>query len=126
MFLPLLISLAHLHTVSATYVDLIKFREQCQVKYERADGWSGPYNVECTYISGDELNFATGTLQYLTSSIYAVVFWAPNQATIIKLNDTGLYGLTAYTGCINAVAPQHTGTDQTDRTWRVCQSGIPC
>jgi len=109
-----------------------EYREQCQVKYQSAEGWSKSYNVECIYISGDELNFATGSFQYPSTSVYAVVFWQPHEASVIKLDDYGLCSLLVHDGCINTLTRQHSGTDQANRRWRVCQfdrfafSQVPC
>ena len=81
------------HNIDAGYAE---YREQCQVKYQSAEGWSKPYNVECIYISGDELNLATRFFQYNSTSVYAVVFWQPHQASVIKLADYGVCSLQVF------------------------------
>ena len=49
-------------------------------------GWSKGYRVEASVMKGSELNRATKSYDYKSYSTYAVIFWAKDQGTIIKLN----------------------------------------
>lgn len=87
-------------------------REKVCVKYETEYGWSKGYKVEGTILKGSELNSRTGTYNYQSYSTYVVVFWAEDQASILKLAH--YYGSIPVTGV--------TATDQRNRSWKVSTS----
>ena len=79
-------------------------------KYQTQNGWSDPYQVQATIEDGSELNAATSSLNYQAFSKYVVIFWAQNQASVIKLDNAfGLY------------AAYQEGIDQEGRHWQVAQ-----
>jgi len=105
---------------------LAAYREPCRVSYETEDGWSRKYDVECTYMTGFELNTATSTFNYQGFSTYAVVFWSQNQASVIRLTNTFFCGMETSDGCVTSFSTVR-GVDKPGRTWKVClQDQIFC
>jgi hypothetical protein len=101
-----------------------EYREPCTVVYT-ATGKS--YRVTCLYVSGFELNQATTSLNYDSLATYAVVFWAQNQATVIRLGGINACGTAAFAGCVYNTYLGETGTDQEGRGWKVCgQNMVYC
>lgn len=97
-----------------------KFRQTCKVKYKKEYGWSQYYTVEVTFLSGFELNQATRSYNYNTYSLYAVVFWGKEQASVIKTSSTSLCGTEPKEDCINARVNNLVGEDQEERKWEIC------
>jgi hypothetical protein len=97
------------------------YREGCRAKYQTSLGWSQIYHVECLYSTGLELNQATGSLAYEGLKTYAIVFWAPNQATVVKIEEFVFCGIEAKSNCANHVFGYINGPDQEGRRWRICQ-----
>ena len=89
--------------------------EAC-AKYETQDGWSHGYQVEARVGYGSDLNEATGTLNYQAFATYVVIFWAQNQASVIKLNFG--FGMLSYI--------ESEGIDQEGRHWKVSESAGYC
>src|SRR5271154_6664922 len=97
-----------------------RYRQTCTVKYFNEDGTSKKYNVDVTFVTGFELNQSTNTYNYDSYSVYGVIFWAKDQATVIKL--------TSYTTCANEVTKECItnsitdlkGKDQEGRQWAIC------
>jgi hypothetical protein len=89
---------------------------QACAKYQTQDGWSHGYQVEAHVGYGSDLNQATGTLSYQPFSTYVVIFWAQNQASVIKL----LMGFGTLTFM------ESEGIGQDGRHWRVSQSSGFC
>lgn len=58
-------------------------REQVCV---REDGGFQTYIMQATVLSGSELNAATSSFNYQPFSQYVVVFWAPGQASVLRLS----------------------------------------
>ena len=99
-----------------------KYHEPCSVLFETEFGWSTTYHVQCNYLTGAELNTVTSTFKYQSFSTYAVVFWAKDQATIIRMQGLVVCGIEASDRCAsNGYAPIR-GTDQEGRTWKVLLS----
>jgi hypothetical protein len=67
------------------------------------------YKVNITIYSGDELNKATHSLNYLSFRKYAVIFWQQNQASVIALSLPDIIGSVVGTS----------GTDQYGREWNI-------
>jgi hypothetical protein len=97
------------------------YQQPCNAKYESSLGWSQPYGVNCLYATGFELNQATATLRFDNLKTYAVIFWAPNQATIVRLEELLLCGIEATGSCAEHAFGKVHGRDQEGRRWRICQ-----
>lgn len=83
-------------------------------------GWSKKYTVEITFLTGFELNQATGTSNYRTSSVYATIFWDQGEATIILVNTILLCGFEVNCNCIDNSFIDLQGYDQDDDKWNIC------
>ena len=88
------------------------YSETVCVKYETQTGWSRGYQVNATIAKGSYLNRRTSTFDYQPYSTYAVVFWQPGQASVLRLNY--------YSGSITAYG--HSATDQRGRDWNVSKT----
>ena len=91
-----------------------------QVRYETRGGWSDWHKVQMTFTKGAELNKATRTVNYMAWDNYGTVFFAQNQAAVIKFGSM-------LSGCTNeftaACLPRFgnmTGEDQDGTEWEVC------
>lgn len=119
-FTLLLISslLVSAHSVQA------KYRKECIVRYATQNGWSKAYQVEVTFLTGFELNEATGRMSYSIYNVYAIIFWGEGKATVIKLKDTLVCGMNTNSTCINTVLGKLSGYDQDEDLWMICTSNI--
>ena len=97
-----------------------KHTKQCKVKYKVEYGWSKTYTVDVTFLTGSELNSATGTYNYSSYSVYAVIFWAQNEATVIKIRNILLCGMKVTQSCIDGIIGDLQGYDQDDDYWNIC------
>lgn len=101
-----------------------KCRRNAKVKYETQEGWSKLYSVEVQFLTGYELNDATGTFNYTVYSIYAVIFWDKNQASVIKLSTYLVCGSEVDCDCINSSFVDLEGYDQDGNKWKICVSNF--
>ena len=69
------------------------------------------YVVDASAMSGADLNRATDTMGYNVFAGYVVVFWGPNESSIIQIEGVTTPGLLP--------AMPTTGFDQSGREWRV-------
>ena len=99
-----------------------KCRKDAKVKYQAEYGWSKLYTVEVTFMTGYELNTATNTFNYSAYSVYAIIFWAQNEATVIKLNTFLLCGSEVTCDCIENMLLDMQGYDQKGDKWNICIS----
>jgi hypothetical protein len=104
-------------------VSKAEYRERCVAEYVTQSGWSDPYKVDCTYMTGMELDRATSTYNYDSLSLYAVIFWGQHQASVIKLNTTNFCGYTAGSCATQTLIllPME-GIDQEGRPWKLCSA----
>ncbi len=97
---------------------------KAQIKYKRTDGsWSQKYDVNVFFISGGDLNEATGTTNYNTYGVYASVFWDDDQVTLIDIWNDNLLSCSAISidcECIKGMSFNFTGEDQNKTYWEVC------
>ena len=114
----LLIFLISLTTTSS----YAKYRRTATIKYKKEYGWSKTYTVEVNFLTGYELNQATSTYNYDMYSVYAVIFWDKNQATVIKLKTFLLCGTEVTEDCIDNSITDLEGTDQDGDKWNICIS----
>jgi len=75
--------------------------------------------IDVTFATGTELNQATRTFNYTTYKNYAVVFWAPEKATIIQLDGYLVCGFSFEASCLPFTGKMK-GQDQQGRLWEVC------
>jgi hypothetical protein len=97
-----------------------KCRISATVKYMKETGWSKKYDVEVTFMSGYELNQATNSFKYSTSSTYATIFWGDGQATVIKLTSLMLCGMEVDCSCVSNKVSDMQGFDQDGDKWNIC------
>jgi len=89
-------------------------KENLCAKYQTQSRWSKGYDIEANIMKGSELNSRTGRYSYNALATYAIIFWANEQASIIKLSN--FYGsFTAY-GTY--------GTDQEGRRWQLSNTTL--
>jgi hypothetical protein len=67
------------------------------------------YHVMAISTTGSELNQATRSFNYNSLGRYIVIFWAPNQASVIEMGGV-FVGPTHF---------QSYGTDQEGRSWAI-------
>ncbi|QND84594.1 Uncharacterized protein ChrSV_2368 [Chromobacterium vaccinii] len=68
-------------TMAAEKVDIC-------AKYRLGYGWSNPYKVSATSLTGTELNAATSRADFDYVARYVVIFWGEGQAREINLGTT--------------------------------------
>lgn len=100
-----------------------KCSRDAKAKYQTQSGWSKPYSVEVSFMTGHELNQATGTFNYSAGSVYAIIFWDQGEASIIKLSNTLLCGFEVTCDCIDNTVTDLQGYDQDGDKWNICTSG---
>lgn len=115
----ILLSFILLHTFSP-FESQASCKRIATVKYQQEYGWSKKYTVEVTFLTGMELNQATETSNYRTSSVYAIIFWDQGQATVIRLTSTLLCGFEVDCDCIDNAFLDLQGYDQDDDKWNIC------
>jgi len=108
--------------LSVIQLSYAKYTQTCIARYNTANGWSSKYTVEVTFLSGSELNDATGSYKYSSFSSYAVIFWAKGEATIIKLSNFLGCGTTVDKSCITSSLGDLKGKDQDGDEWKICVS----
>jgi hypothetical protein len=67
------------------------------------------YHVSAISTTGSELNQATRSLNYNALAHFIVIFWAPEQASVIEMDDI-FFGPSPYGSA---------GTDQEGRSWQI-------
>lgn len=77
------------------------------IKYEASYGWSKGYKVEATVLDGYELYQKTHNIKHFTPSKYVVIFWQPEQVSIIELDFPFIHAMGTE------------GEDQEGRKWIV-------
>ena len=97
-----------------------KYRQTCEVHYKTNNSWSKKYTVEVTFMTGFELNQATNSFKYNSNSIYAIIFWDKNEASVIKISTILICGYETTKSCITNTYSALTGTDQDDDEWKIC------
>lgn len=97
-----------------------KCRREAEVKYKTSVGWSKWYSVEPIFLTGFELNKATKTFNYNSTSNYCVIFWANNEATIIKIKTLLLCGIELDCNCLANTILDLEGLDQEGDEWKIC------
>ncbi|MEK7224262.1 MAG: hypothetical protein AAB221_01080 [Bacteroidota bacterium] len=98
-----------------------KYRQVCTAQYMTQEGWSKKYQIEVTFMTGYELNNATNTYKYSMYSVYAIIFWAQGQASVIKLTNFFVCGLETNKNCITSVIGNLKGSDQDGDEWKICK-----
>lgn len=73
------------------------------------------YKVNAQVMKGEELNRKTNSYRYNSFSLYAVIFWGPDQATLIEMDDPFP---------INAIGSS--GKDQRGYRWNLSTSTAFC
>jgi hypothetical protein len=101
-----------------------KCRRVAIVKYQQQYGWSKKYEVEATFMTGYELNQATGTFDYDSYSVYSIIFWGEDQASVIKIKSYLLCGTEVTCNCIDNSLYDLQGYDQDGDKWNICLSDI--
>lgn len=76
----LLIVFFHFSTIAS-----VEKKRLC-IKYDTRYGWSKGYKVEAIVLDGYELYYKTYDSKYNIYSKYVVIFWQPEQASIIELD----------------------------------------
>jgi hypothetical protein len=99
-----------------------KYSRTASVKYKQEYGWSKTYTVEVNFLTGYELNQATSTYNYDTYSVYAIIFWDQDQATVIKLKNYLICGMEVTEDCIENSIYDLEGLDQDGDKWNICIS----
>lgn len=92
-------------TICPTPTDAATTQRVCAVYQDTNAG----YVVDAEIAQGTELNSATGTFAYDVFGTYAVIFWAPGQASAIRLSYYfGTFGILGVDG-----------TDQQGHQWHL-------
>ena len=97
-----------------------KCTRTANVKYMTKTGWSKLYTVNVTFLTGSELNRATGTYNYNSYSKYATIFWGENQASVIELSSVILSGFEIECQDIDNTLMDLEGKDQDGDNWNIC------
>lgn len=106
------------------FTAMAKYTQTCKVKYKNNYNWSEYYTVDVVFMSGSELNRATSTFDYETFSVYAIVFWDDDEASVIKISSFTACGLEVKQNCISNLIYNLEGEDQQGRAWEVCTRNL--
>lgn len=101
-----------------------KYRQVCIAQYQTQYGWSKKYEVEVTFMTGFELNQATGSMRYKSTAVYAIIFWGQGQASVIQLSNFLLCGYEVDRACIVNSIGDLKGTDQDGDEWKICKDSF--
>lgn len=71
-------------------------------------------------MTGYEMNQATSTYNYSAYGVYAVIFWAKGEASVIKISNYMSCGSEADQNCITSTGTALKGNDQQGRQWSIC------
>lgn len=93
--------------------------QSCAAQYQTRGGWSKTYHVNVNFMSGTVLNRKTNSVNYSTTSVYGVIFWANDKASVIKITTFLPCGGTVDVACINSVLGPLKGNDQDGDGWRI-------
>ena len=100
-----------------------EYVKSCKIAYVNT---GRTYDVTCHFMSGDELNDKTGSIDYDMFETYSVVFWGDRKATVIKIDDFVICGTKPEFDCANSILPMD-GTDKDGRKWKICnQTDLFC
>ena len=86
------------------------------------DGWSKKYTVNVSFYSGSELNKATNSFKYSSFSVYAIIFWDNEEATVIKISSFLICSEIVDSDCITNTVGDLKGADQDGDSWKICIS----
>lgn len=100
-----------------------KYVQTCKIKYKTNYEWSKYYTVEVNFLTGSELNSATRTFNYQAFSVYAVVFWGNDQASVVKISSILMCGNEVSKECIINSLTNLKGEDQQGKNWEICVTG---
>lgn len=91
-----------------------------KVRYLTEDGRSRWYEMDVSFMTGSELNTATGSYRYSGFSHYAVIFFKEGQAAVIKIS-TPLFGcgFEFSVSCFPSIG-NIKGRDQDQTEWEIC------
>lgn len=94
-----------------------------KARYETQEGKSRWHETEVTFMTGSELNEATRSYRYSPYAPYAVIFFGPGQAAVIKLS--GYYGCgdKFTTSCLPSIGNAK-GEDQDGTAWEICTGSL--
>jgi len=101
-----------------------EYTTECKAKYKTSSGWSKLYTVDVSFLTGSELNTATNSFKYRTSSVYAVIFWGQNEASVIELTNFLICGFEVSESCIKNHYGDFQGKDQDGDEWNICRGYI--
>ena len=77
------------------------------------------FDVRVTFVTGAELNTATRTTTHSEGDRYAIVYWAADQASVVKLVSAVPCGANFERSCL-PLSGQMRGNDGQGRSWEVC------
>lgn len=120
MRLAILVGLAALGAAQPASAEL---RTTAKVRYETQSGMSAWTETTVTFDMGSELNDATKTFNYSLYTAYAVIFFAPNQAAVIKRSGITICSGKFIPSCLPVIGG-FTGDDQSGRHWEICTAVI--
>ena len=101
--------------LSTNLISSVSIAQEAMQLCLRYNATGQKYLVNAALWRGGDLNRSVGISRYNSQAIYAVVFWAQDQATIIQLS----YNVRPSTTGIG-------GTDQTGASWHVSQATSSC
>jgi hypothetical protein len=100
-----------------------RYTTNAKLRYTSDSGTSQWYSVDTSFLTGAELNNLTGSFRYSGFGHYAVLFWQPGQATVIKLEGLFVCGMEFTQSCMPLLGRMK-GADQENRNWEVCTAWI--
>lgn len=98
-----------------------KYVQTSKVRYAVEYGKSKWYDVDVTFMTGQELNDVTSSFRYQAFGAYAVIFWGKGQAAVIKLSGFYPCGAEFEKTCLPGFGNAK-GEDQDGRDWEICTS----
>ena len=100
---------------------------KAHISYETESGFSDYYYRDIELITGIELNRATRSRDYSSSSDYAVIWFSDDQVAIVELETVRFSSLTnnrinsnILSSVLSIRGRNHTGTDQSGVAWKIC------
>lgn len=100
-----------------------RYAQTASVRTVTRNGSADWYKVDVNFLTGQELNTATRTINYDAFGAYAMVFWGGHQATVIALENTIICGAKFERRCVPSFGNLN-GKDQEGREWEICTAAF--
>lgn len=121
--LPHAMRLATIAATLASSPAVAEISQSAEIRATFAGGKSEWAKTFVRFMSGAELNAATGTSSYVSADGYAAVYFGGGEIAILTIDGATFYG-REFTSLCFPVIGEITGRDQSVDTWEICTKPI--